>query len=587
MAILSLRGPIDRSLRSCTIFTMGSFIIRSNFRYFLSVCLTFSICYCAAPEVSYDKFENGIVVSTRKIASEIGAGILKQGGNAVDAAVAVSYALAVVHPEAGNIGGGGFMVVRLPDGRSTTIDYREKAPGRAHRDMFLDKYGEIVPDLSTFGALSVGVPGTVAGTMYALEKYGTMSRIEVLNPAIELAENGWILDRPMGGDAFKHFPSTNKIFNKPGGRPYVPGDLFVQKDLANTLKLIAGKDRDGFYKGVTAGLIVSSMEKHGGLVTMDDLEHYDAVERPPVEGTYHGYGILSMGPPSSGGASIIQLLHMLERYEIAALGHNTAETAHLMVEAERRVFADRAEYMGDSDFVEVPVKQLISKEYAAHRAASIDPEKTTPSSEIGHGDVTEFFAESEETTHFSVMDKNGMAVAVTTTLNGSYGSLLVTEGAGFLLNNEMDDFSSKPGYHNMYGLLGGDANAIEPHKRMLSSMSPTIVTKDGSVFMVIGTPGGPTIITTVLQCILNVIDHGMTIQAAVSAPRFHHQWYPDVIQFEDGAFTEYDRALLEEKGHSFGKRTIGDAQGILYHDEKGFFTGGADPRSFSSYASGF
>ncbi len=541
---------------------------------------------CETNTNSSGSFRNGVVVSTQKIASDVGAKILKQGGNAVDAAVAVSYALSVTYPRAGNIGGGGFMVIRLPDGSATTIDYREKAPGRAHRNMYLDSNGEIIPELSTLGALSVGVPGTVARTLLALEKYGTMNRNDVMQPAVDLAEKGWILDREIGGEEFQQYSSTNSIFNKPDNVPYQPGELFVQEDLAVTLKAIAEQGHDGFYKGPVADLIISSMEKYNGLINHDDLESYRAIERIPVEGNYRGYGIISMGSPSSGGVSLIELLNILERYDIASLGYNNAESTHLMVEAERRVFADRAEYHGDADFIDVPIATLISKDYANLRAASIDPFKKSPSTSITSGDIAVIGAESEETTHFSVIDKNGMAVSVTTTLNGSYGSLLVVEGAGFLLNNEMDDFSSKPGAPNMYGLLGGDANAIEPHKRMLSSMTPTIVTKDGEVFMVIGTPGGPTIITTVLQCIINVIDHGMTIQEAVAAPRFHHQWYPDVIRYEESAFDDATFEQLKTLGHTFEKSSIGDAQGILYHAERGVFTGGADPRSFSSAASG-
>lgn len=545
------------------------------------------ITACSQKPLPDGAFAEGVVVSTQKIASQVGADILKKGGNAVDAAVAVSFALAVVHPAAGNIGGGGFMVVRNPDGTSTTIDYREKAPGKAHRDMYLDKNGEIIPGLSLKGALAVGVPGTVAGTLLALEKYGTMSRQEVIQPAIDLAENGWILDRPMGGDRFKIFPSTNKVFNKPDGSRYEENDLFIQKDLAKTLKAIAEKGRDGFYKGAVADLFVKTIEAHNGLITKEDLENYQAVERPPVTGTYRGYDITSMGPPSSGGTCLIQTLNILERYDIGRLGWNSAETAHLVVEAERRVYADRAEYLGDSDFYDVPVEKLLSKKYADFRAEDIDPFKATPSDNVSHGDVNQLPDESEETTHYSVVDKNGMAVAVTTTLNGGYGSLLVVDGAGFLLNNEMDDFSSKPGEPNMYGLLGSEANAIEPGKRMLSSMTPTIVSKDGKNFMVIGTPGGSTIITTVLQCIMNVVDHGMTIQEAVAAPRFHHQWKPDRIDHESEAFSEETIAKLKAMGHSLRTRGIGDAHGIIIDPATGLFYGGADPRSRSSAARGY
>lgn len=541
---------------------------------------------CSKEPLPEGTFKNGVVVSTQRIASQVGADILKKGGNAVDAAVAVSYALAVVHPSAGNIGGGGFFVIRTPEGKATTIDYREKAPGKAHRDMYLDEKGDVIDELSRVGALAVGVPGTVSGTLYALEKYGTMSREEVIQPAIELAENGWALDRRMGGERFKRFPSTDAIFNKPDGSPYEEGELFVQKDLANTLRTIAGQGRDGFYKGRVADLFVETMEKHGGLITHEDLENYQVFERPPVEGKYKDYDIISMGPASSGGVCLIQLLNILERYDIGALGWNTPETVHLVVEAERRVYADRAEFLGDPAFVDIPVEKLISKEYADIRARDIDPSRATPSEEVTHGDVTQVSYESEETTHFSVIDKAGMAVAVTTTLNGGYGSYLVVEGAGFLLNNEMDDFSSKPGTPNMYGLLGSEANSIQPNKRMLSSMTPTIITKDGKTFMIIGTPGGSTIITTVLQCIMNVIDHGLTIQDAVAAPRFHHQWYPDNIRHEETAFSEETIAKLKELGHAFSTRSIGDAHGIIIDPKTGLYIGGADPRSESSAAIG-
>ncbi len=550
-------------------------------------CTFLIITACSKAKHPEEIFKNGVVVSTQRIASQVGTDILKKGGNAVDAAVAVSYALAVVHPSAGNIGGGGFMVIRKSNSEAATIDYREKAPGKAFPGMYLDEQGNVIDKLSTVGALAVGVPGTVAGTMYALEKYGTMSRKEVIQPAIKLAENGWVLNYALGGERFKQFQSTDAVFNKPGGNPYEKGELFVQKDLAKTLKAIAEKGYDGFYKGEVADLIVRTMEQHGGLITHTDLAGYQAVERLPVTGRYRKYGIVSMAPASSGGICLIQLLNILERYDIGTSGWNTPETVHLVVEAERRVYADRAEFLGDRDFVDIPVNKLISKEYADMRAKDIDPLKATPSNQITYGDVTKLKDESGETTHFSIVDKDGMAVAVTTTLNGGYGSYLVVEGAGFLLNNEMDDFSSKPGTPNIYGLLGSDANKIEPNKRMLSSMTPTIVTKNGKNFMVIGTPGGSTIITTVLQCIMNVIDHDMTIQEAVSAPRFHHQWYPDKIQHEQNAFSEETIKKLNLLGHELSVRNIGDAHGIIIDAESGLFEGGADPRSETGAAVGY
>jgi len=557
------------------------------------LCMSWITSGCSRDHYSCEKhlppgtFENGVVVSAHRLASEAGADILKRGGNAVDAAVAVSYVLAVVHPGAGNIGGGGFMVIRTPGGRTAAIDYREKAPGRAYRDMYLDEKGNVIKHLTRDGALAVGVPGTVAGTMYALEKYGTMSREVVLQPATELAEKGWILDRPMGAEKFKMFPPSDAVFNKPDGSRYEAGELWVQKDLAKTLKAIAKQGRDGFYKGTVAELIVKTMEKYGGIITHEDLENYSCLERTPVTGTYRGYGIVSMAPPSSGGISLIEILNILERYDISASGWNTAKTVHLMAEAERRVFADRAEYIADPDFVEVPVKTLTSKRYADIRAKDIDPSHATASAQVTCGDVTRVPYESDETTHYSIVDKNGMAVAVTTTLERSYGSYLVVEGAGFLLNNEMGDFSAKTGVPNSAGLVYGSANAIEANKRMLSSMTPTIVTKNDKNFMVIGSPGGPTIITTVLQCIMNVVDHGMTVQQSVTAPRFHHQWLPDRIEYERGAFSEETIAQLKKLGHTLAGRTsIGNAQGVLIDPKTGLLTGQADPRK-SGAAAGY
>ncbi|MFC1563214.1 gamma-glutamyltransferase [candidate division KSB1 bacterium] len=567
---------------------MKNFFIKRNTLLILGIfCIFLTITACFKKPFRETNFKNGLVVSTQQIASQVGADILKKGGNAVDAAVAVSYALAVVHPTAGNIGGGGFMVIRKSNGDATTIDYREKAPGKAHRDMYLDEDGNVNGDLSTVGALAAGIPGTVAGTLYALEKYGTMNRKEVIQSAVDLAENGWVLNYSMGGERFKLFPSTNAVFNKPDGSQYEAGELFKQKELAKTLRIISEKGHDGFYRGKVADLIVNTMERYGGLITHEDLTSYQAVERPPVTGTYRGFGIASMSPPSSGGICLIQLLNILEPYNIGSLGWNTPETVHLVVEAERRVYADRSEFLGDSDFVHIPVGKLISKEYADIRAKNINPFRATLSDEVTYGDLAQLRYESEETTHYSVVDKDSMAVAVTTTLNGGYGSYLVVEGAGFLLNNEMDDFSSKPGTPNMFGLLGNEANAIEPNKRMLSSMTPTIITKEGKNYMVIGTPGGSTIITTVLQCIMNVIDHGMSIREAVSAARFHHQWYPDNIQHEEDAFSNETIAKLKELGHTLSVRKIGDANGIIIDPKSGLYMGGADPRSRLGAAVGY
>jgi len=408
----------------------------------LLLCIIGMLYGCSRPapvceeHLPSGSFAGAAVVSAHGLASEAGAQILKQGGNAVDAAVAVSYVLAVVHPQAGNIGGGGFMVIRMPNGRATTIDYREKAPKKAYRDMYLDADGKVIKHLTRDGALAVGVPGTVAGTLYALEKYGTLSREEILQPAIDLAEKGWILDRPMGGEQFKMFPSSNAVFNKADGSPYETGERWVQKDLAKTLRAIAQEGWDGFYRGPVAELIVRCMETHGGIITGNDLQNYRCVERRPITGSYREYGIVSMAPPSSGGISLVELLNILERYDISASGWNTAETAHLLAEAERRVFADRAEYIADPDFWEVPVAALTSKRYADIRARDIDRARATDSRQVTSGDVMPLPHESHETTHYSVVDKDGMAVAVTTTLERPYGSYLVVEGAGFLLNSD-------------------------------------------------------------------------------------------------------------------------------------------------------
>jgi len=513
-------------------------------------------------------YKNGAVVSRHAIASQVGVDIMKKGGNAVDAAVAVSYALAVVFPQAGNIGGGGFMVLRTPDGTATSIDYREKAPGKAHRDMYLDENGEVITQLTRTGALASGVPGTVAGTLYVLEKYGTMSREEVIQPAIDLAENGYILTFPMGGDRFKQFPSSNAIFNKPDGSRYEEGELWVQKDLAKSLRLIAEKGRDGFYKGETADCIVNTMKKYGGIISYEDLENYQPVERAPITGTYRDYGIVSMPPPSSGGICLVSMLNILERYDIGASGWNTPETVHLMTEAMRRVYADRNYYIADPDFIDVPVDGLISKEYADIRARDIDPGRATPSMDVMHGDVRIVAGESDETTHYSVVDKDGMAVSVTTTLEAMFGSFLVVEGAGFLLNNEMGDFSAKSGVPNTSGLVYGDANSIEPDKRMLSSMTPSIVTRDGKNYIVVGAAGGPRIITMVLQSVMNVIDHGMDAHAAFGAPGFHHQWLPDKLGHRK-AFSEETINQLKALGHTIEGRGLNSAHGIIIDPESG------------------
>jgi len=533
---------------------------------------------------------NGMVVSSDSLATKVGVEILKRGGNAVDAAVAVGFALAVTYPQAGNIGGGGFMVIKMANGETVTIDYREKAPIKAHEDMFLDESGNFVPEKSQIGHLSVGVPGSVAGLLLALEKYGTMSRKEVLKPAIELAEKGFIVNEGLARafknafEHFKKFPSTMKYFSK-NGEPYKEGDLLIQKDLAKVLKLIRDRGRDGFYKGKVADLIVAEMKRGGGIITHEDLEKYQPVIRKPVIGNYRGYEIISMGPPSSGGVCLIELLNILENFDLKKYGHNSSYTIHYLVEAMKRVYADRAEYLGDPDFVEIPLDKLLSKEYAKEIASQIDTFFATPSSKIVRSVSPP--QDGIHTTHYSVVDKWGNVVSVTTTINSYFGSMVVVDGAGFFLNNEMDDFSAKPGVPNQFGLLGNKANSIQPSKRMLSSMTPTIVLKNGKPFLVLGSPGGSTIITSVLQVILNVIDFGMNIQEAVDAPRVHHQWYPDEVYYEKRGLPLDVIENLKKRGHKLVERHgfQGEVQAILI-DENGIKYGAADPRGYG-FAMGY
>ena len=529
------------------------------------------------PKPSEDYYYNGVVTSADGLASEVGLDILRRGGNAIDAAVGVGFALAVVYPRAGNIGGGGFMVIHLADGTNTSIDYREMAPSLAFRDMYLDEYGDVVPDLSTFGHLASGVPGAVAGMLYALDKYGTMSRQEVLSYAIDLADNGFIVKRSMARslaryrDDFSYFESTMKVFGN-----VKEGDLFVQKDLAEALKRISRKGRDGFYKGETADLIVAEMQRGGGIISYEDLENYIPVEREVVAGTYRGYDVISMGPPSSGGISLIYLLNILENYDLGEYGFGSAENIHIMTEAMRRVYADRSEFMGDMDYVNVPVDILTSKIYAQKRMKDVRWLEASTSENVKPGDA--YYKESSQTTHYSVADKYGNIVSVTTTINGNYGSKVVVDGAGFFLNNEMDDFVSKPGVPNMFGLLGSDANAIEPGKRMLSSMSPTIVLKDGKPFLATGSPGGGRIITAVLTNIINVIDHDMVLGDAIDLPRFHHQWYPDEIQCEAGVLSPEARERLIEMGYTINDfRDYASIDAIMFYPD-GSMHGHSDRR---------
>jgi gamma-glutamyltranspeptidase/glutathione hydrolase len=546
-----------------------------------------AVNHAVAPEATFS--ENGMVASRAVLASQVGADILRKGGNAIDAAVATGFALAVVYPSAGNLAGGGFMVIRLADGTVITNDHREKAPLAATRDMYLDKAGNLIPDLSTHSHLAVGVPGTVAGLLDVLAKYGTMSRQEVLDPAIRLAERGFELDLDMARDLeaqlprMSRYPASMAIFSN-GGAPWQRGDVLRQKDLAQTLKRIRAQGRDGFYAGKTAALLVAEMQSGGGLVSLEDLSEYRSVWREPVKGSYRGYDIISMPPPSSGGVLLVQLLNMLESHDLKTMGFGSADAVHHMVEAERRAYADRAEHLGDPDFFDVPVKRLINKDYARQRFSTFSKDKANRSVDIAAGTWP---AESPDTTHASFVDKAGNAVAYTTTLNLSFGSKIVATGTGMLLNNEMDDFSSKPDTPNAFGLLGRKANAIEPKKRMLSSMTPTIVAKDGKVVLVTGSPGGSTIITTTLQIIVNVIDHGMDLSAAVASPRFHHQWQPDAILYEKNGLSPDTVKILQDRGHqgltAWGwERGIGDANSVMA--VPGGFAGMADPRNAGAAA---
>ncbi len=525
--------------------------------------------------------EQAMVVSAHPLASQVGADILRRGGNAVDAAIAVQFALAVVYPDAGNIGGGGFMVLRQHDGRIDALDYREKAPAAAHRNMYLNKTGQVVPGLSLAGHLAAGVPGTVDGMVQAHEKYGSLPWRELVQPAILLAAKGFGLTKK---EAKKLNAQRNDFIKYNTRKPtFILRNHWKEKDtlrlpeLAFTLELIRDKGRAGFYEGPTAEKIAAEMARGQGLITQNDLATYRSVWRRPVTGKVGDYRIISMPPPSSGGIALIQLLTITARYPVPAWGPNTLKTAHLMIEAERRVYADRAKHLGDPAFYQVPVAGLLDTAYIKGRMAGFSPKKATRSKNVSAGVPAP--AESPNTTHYAIVDAQGNAVSVTTTLNSSFGSKVFVAGAGFLLNNEMDDFSVKPGFPNTYGLVGGEANAIAPGKRMLSSMTPTILEKNGKLFMVIGSMGGSTIITTVYQIIQNVIAHGFTMQGAVNAGRFHHQWLPDWILSEWGALGFGTGLRLWLKGHKIVPKNggIGRAAAILVLPN-GQLEGGADPR---------
>lgn len=524
--------------------------------------------------------ENAMVVSARAEASKIGTDILKKGGNAFDAMVATELALAVAYPYAGNIGGGGFMVYRLNDGEIGGLDYREKAPLASTKDMYLDDDGNVIPGMSTKGAMAVGVPGTIAGVFASHERFGIIPIEDILKPVIELAERGVVVTKKQE-ERIKRFQTDFDEVNKNGtvfDGVWKENDTVKHQALANTLKAIMYNGRDEFYKGETAKTFVKFMQDNGGIITEEDLEKYEAQWRTPVTFTYDDLKVISMSPPSSGGICLAQIMKMIEPYDIAKYGPNSLNAIQVITEAERRAYADRSYYLGDPDFVDIPGDELISDAYLNERMSSFSFEQATKSSDVSHGEV--LVVESMETTHYSIIDKFGNAISATTTLNGGYGSKLYCNALGFFLNNEMDDFSSKPGEPNMFGLIGAEANSIAPEKRMLSSMTPTIVEKDGKLLMSVGTPGGSTIITSVLQTILNVHEHGMTMQEAVNTPRFHHQWLPDVVLFEPNSFPKTTIDSLKQLGYSTNEErspVIGKVDAILVL-KNGTLEGGADRR---------
>lgn len=529
--------------------------------------------------------KNGMVASAHAEASQAGLDILKAGGNAVDAAVATHFALAVVFPFAGNLGGGGFAVIRDKNGKTFTLDFREKAPLKAHRDMYLDSAGNVINGLSLKGHLASGVPGSVDGMVEMHQKHGKLPWTKLLEPAIRLAGEGVVLtEREALGlnNNVQVFEEVNgkasPYFKKPDGSKWVKGDLLVQKDLATTLEAIQKHKREGFYAGKVADQLVAEMQKGGGIISLEDLKKYHSAWRTPLQAKYKEFNIITMPPSSSGGVALIQLLRFTEPYPLQKWGWNSEKTVQVMIEAERRVYADRAKWMGDMDFVKVPLAELTSYKYLRERWSNYDSTKATKSSDISGGLVPGY--ESDETTHYSVVDGDGNAVSITTTLNGAYGSKVIVQGAGFLMNNEMDDFSIKAGVPNMFGLIGNKANEIAPEKRMLSSMTPTIVEKDGKLLMVVGTPGGSTIITSVYQTILNVTDHKMSMQQAVNALKFHHQWLPDRTVFEPNAITENAAKNLRNKGYEIDqqKGTLGRMDCIMVHPD-GTLEGASDPRA--------
>lgn len=524
--------------------------------------------------------QHAMVVSAREEASNIAVDILKKGGNAFDAMVATEFALAVAYPFAGNIGGGGFMVYRLNNGKTGSLDYREKAPLTATKNMYLDSLGNIIPGLSTLGAKAIGVPGTVAGAIAAQKKFGRLSLKEILEPVIHLAKKGVVVTQKQAKNLkrYKELIIKTSRNHTYFAKTIKAGDTLKYPKLAATLSVIQQKGKDGFYKGKIAKTLANFIQKNGGIITGEDLAKYEVKWRDPITFTYKDLKIITMAPPSSGGITMAQIMKMIEPFNIKKYGHNQTKTIQVLTEAERRAYSDRNYFLGDPDFVTIPQERLLSNDYLSQRMDSFTFDKATPSAEIGHGNIE--ITESNETTHYSIVDQFGNAVSATTTINGAYGSKLYCDELGFFLNNEMDDFSAKTGVPNMYGLTGAEANSISPEKRMLSSMTPTIVEKGGKLWMVVGTPGGSTIITSVLQTILNVYEFNMGMQQAVNAPRFHHQWLPDTITFEPAAFSKKVLQDLSAKGYYISKKAppiIGKVDAILKLPN-GSLEGGADKR---------